>query len=151
VGSETQQIWNGKIDGLHSRELRKTSNWTEDEIWGLQDLRHLPQLAQSSSKEIGADCNNVSSIYGFTLSRILEQAGANIAAIHNFRDWWCHLYAGRSDAMQSQMIVLAYLGSQCTKLHSAFDVLNCAYHYLEFCISPDVISGRIRQRMCIKF
>jgi hypothetical protein len=38
---------------------------------------------------------------------------------HNFRDWRCHLYSSCSSMMQWQMIVLAYLGSQCTKFYTA--------------------------------
>jgi hypothetical protein len=58
--------------------------------------------------------------------------------IHNFRNWCCHLYSGCSSSMQRWRIVLAYLGSQCTKFHAAgwtcwFFMLS----HLESCILPD--------------
>jgi hypothetical protein len=39
--------------------------------------------------------------------------------IHNFLDWCCHLYNIRSSMIEWQTIVLAYLGSQCTKFQAA--------------------------------
>jgi hypothetical protein len=49
------------------------------------------------------------------------------------------------------MIVLAYLGSQCTKFHTTGWMWFFTSFYLELCIWPDAISRRIWQRNSIKF
>jgi hypothetical protein len=43
----------------------------------------------------------------------------HMSDIHNFWNWCCHLYSNCSRVMERQMIVLAYLGGQCTKFHTA--------------------------------
>jgi hypothetical protein len=48
--------------------------------------------------------------------------------------------------MQRFVIVLAYLGSQCTRVHAA-----CWIFYLDSSILPDPILLRIRQRNIITF
>jgi hypothetical protein len=50
------------------------------------------------------------------------------------------------------MIVLAYLGSQCTKFHAAgWKGWFLLSFYLGSCVWPDAISRWIQQRVCIKF
>jgi hypothetical protein len=67
--------------------------------------------------------------------------------IHNFRDWCCHLYCSCSSAMQRKMLVLDYLGSQCTKFYAA----GWRFWYLRpFNWSRDAILRWIRQRNSIK-
>jgi hypothetical protein len=64
----------------------------------------------------------------------------NISAIHNFRAC-CHLYSSCNSMMQRHVIVLTYLGSLCSKVHTAG--LTCWFFtsiYLELCIWPDAIS-----------
>jgi hypothetical protein len=39
--------------------------------------------------------------------------------VHDFRDWCCHLYSSCSSAMQRYVVVLAYIGSQCTNFNTA--------------------------------
>jgi hypothetical protein len=43
--------------------------------------------------------------------------------IHNFLDWCCHLHSSCISVMQWYMIVLAYVGSLCIKLHSWMGML----------------------------
>jgi hypothetical protein len=47
--------------------------------------------------------------------------------IHNFQDLCYHLYSSSSSAMQRWMIVLAYLGSQCTQLHGCILLFGVMY------------------------
>jgi hypothetical protein len=69
-------------------------------------------------------------------SKVITQVQGSI---YNFRDWCCHLYSSCSSVMQ-WMIVLAYLGSQCTKFHASGSTCwFCTSFYLESCIWPDVI------------
>jgi hypothetical protein len=71
--------------------------------------------------------------------------------IHNFRDSCCYLYSNCNSAVQCRIIVLTYLGSQCTKiLHSWVYVLIFTSLYLESCIRPVAISRWIRQGNSIK-
>jgi hypothetical protein len=53
-------------------------------------------------------------------------------SVHNFRDWCCHLYIS-SSAIQRYMIVLAYLGSQCTIFHAAEWTSLYGVVYLAWC------------------
>jgi hypothetical protein len=67
-------------------------------------------------------------------------------------DWCCHLHGSCSSAMQHQMIVLAYLGRQCTKFHAA--EWTCWFFislYWESYIYLDAISRWIRQRNSVKY
>jgi hypothetical protein len=57
--------------------------------------------------------------FRFHLVRIVCSRTQATEAIHNFRDWCCHLCNGRSSTIQRYMIVLAYLWSQCTKVYAA--------------------------------
>jgi hypothetical protein len=67
-------------------------------------------------------------------------------SIHNFWDWCCHLYNSCS-LIQWYVVVLAYLGSQCTEFYAAgWRCWFFAPLYLESSIWPDVILRRIQQR-----
>jgi hypothetical protein len=58
--------------------------------------------------------------YDSHVSLLQEAAYPSVrCGIHNFWNWCCHLYNSCNSAMQRYMIVLAYLGIQCTKFHAA--------------------------------
>jgi hypothetical protein len=68
-------------------------------------------------------------------------------SIHNFWGWCCHIYSSCSSMMQHYMIVLVYLGSQCTELYAACWTFRFfTSFYLELCVRPGAISRWIRQR-----
>jgi hypothetical protein len=69
----------------------------------------------------------------------------SVRGIHNFRDWCCHLCSSCSSTMLWWIIVLAYLGSQCTKFHAAgWNSWFLTSFYM------DVISQWIQQRNSVK-
>jgi hypothetical protein len=84
--------------------------------------------------------------------------------IHNFWDWCFHLYSSFS-TMQWYVVVLAYLGSQCTKFHvlgGRGDFLcpfiwSCVSGLMQFCDGSDSdcashfvqISEKVRQTLAV--
>jgi hypothetical protein len=87
-----------------------------------------------------------------TSTESLANIGNIQGSVHNFRDWCCPLYSNCSSAMQWYVIVLAYLGSQCTKFYSAgYTCWFFTPFYSDLCIWHDEISRWIRQRNSIRF
>jgi hypothetical protein len=74
--------------------------------------------------------------------------------IHNYRDWCCHLYSSCSSVMHHYMIVLAYLGSQHTKVQAAGCtcwflrpfIWRCETGLMWFCKGSDLIHAH--QTLC---
>jgi hypothetical protein len=65
--------------------------------------------------------------------------------VHNFRYRCCPLYSNCSSVMQRYVIVVAYLGSQCTKFDSA-DFLHpfirsCVFGMMRFCDTFDKVTA----------
>jgi hypothetical protein len=66
-------------------------------------------------------------------------------AIHNFQDWYCHLYSSCGSMMQWKMTALAHLWNKCTTFHAAGGCADLLCPFIwshvsglrQFCIGSD--------------